>query len=324
MSVAAPKRAKAEAKAAAGSVEVRVSLASGKTIAQLSVEDTHTGARLKSLLRGSVDEGMAIDQLCVGAQTLGDSQSLRDLGVSTASVVLSAVLVAAKPCLHLVKPCSAMELSTKYASWNCSFDDEDEWEGPDGKGNFCLPGVIHKGMDSASACAQEVAREMAPPLEKGPINLSIGGMEILTDEVCIISHPSDDLKDTILQALAVRREDLRLDSDGDLREEQGLGLAAPGSGFDIWEEAEVVEKDWSKDVIGLDFSRSELEEGDTGDEGQKMLRQAIAVTDVMAKRLTRHFQFSMPEQECMTSPVFWGGSASDGSIVGVLSGWYNG
>ena len=79
-----------------------------------------------------------------------------------------------------------------------------------------------------------------------------------------------------------------------------------------------------KDVIGLAFSRSELEEGDTGDEGQKMLRQAIAVTDVMAKRLTRHFQFSMPEQECMTSPVFWGGSASDGSIVGVLSGWYNG
>lgn len=239
-------------------------------------------------------------------------------------VLLKVVPATARPCVHLFNPCSAMELSERHGRWKVASGPGSTWTGPDGVGNFCSPGVHHHSMDSAPAIAQEVAKEVRAHFAGGQLQLvNIGNNYDSTDEVIVVTNPGGNPEEWpvegILRALGVRREDLRFSNeDFWMGAEELMRMAAPGSGFDVWGQAEIEEKDWSKDVIGYSFDRKDFQEGDVG------WAKIIAITDVMAKRLTRHFQFSMSTRvECMQAPMIWGGFASDGSIVGVLGTFLN-
>jgi len=315
-------------------VELTVKLASGNLLGKVNVEETSTGADVKASLQSFVREGNVIGHLCVGSQIFHDNQTVRDLSNSS-YVSLQAVLVVAKPRLHLFKPCSAMKLSKRHGHWACDGGSDDEWEGPDGMGNFCLPKVRHRSMECAPPLARKVAEELRAHLKSGAINIvCVGNNYGATGEVIPISHTGvrfrhrfrppgiamasgSNPKEAILSALGVRREDLRFDSE----REELISPASPGKGFDIWAEAEFQGKDWSKDVIGCGLSRDNLGDGSEDPD----LAKAVAISDVMAKSLVRHFEFGMNRNrhECMKCPMVWGGFTSDGCIVGVLGSFLN-
>jgi len=305
-------------------VEVTVRLASGSTLATVIVPETYTGADVKSSLRSFVQNGTEIQQLCFGAQLFRDDQTVQNLNSST-QVALQALLVEAQPCAHLFQPCSAMELSIRHDGWTCGCELEDEWEGPDGEGNFCLPAVEHRKMDGAPALARDIAVEIKKQFDNEPIRLVVVGDNYpKTDEVIVISHPGDDPKRAVLQALGIRRENLLVDEDG----EEAGGDCEPGSGFNMWDDAQITDMDWSTGLIGMGLSRDDdSDDGydDHDNDEDESVKKTMAITNVMAKTLTRHFQFEMntDRHECWKTPVFWGGFASDGSIVGVLGTYLN-
>merc|ERR1719464_187590 len=305
-------------------VELAVILPSGRILGRVSASATWTGAEVKSALCGFLEEGQAIDQLCFDSKVFGDGQTAKELGLlgQSTPIVLTAVLAPLRPCLHLFNHCSAMELSERHDRWKVAGGPSSYWTGPDGEGNFCSPEVHHLSMDSAPALAQEVAEEIRAKFADGGLPLvTIGNNYKTTDEVIVVSNPGGSPeewpKEGILRALGVRREDLRFAEE--MNEPIELdSMIEPGSGFNVWRKAEMHARDWSTDLIGLSHKRKNFREGDTE------LAKIIAITDVMAKRLTRHFQFSMSLRvECMKAPIIRGGFTSDGHIVGVLDTFLN-
>lgn len=307
-------------------VELTVVLASGRILGSVSANGTWTGAEVKSALHGNLVAGEAIDQLSFCSKVFGDDQTARELGLlgQSTPIVLTAVLKAARPCVHLFNPCSAVELCQRNGRWKVAGGPSSHWTGPDGEGNFCSPGVEHLSMDSAPALAQEVAKEIRAHFPDGGLQLVVAGNNYdNTDEVIVVANPGGNPGEWpvegILSALGVRREDLRFGTSKHWgHPEELIRMAEPGSGFNVWKQARVDAKDWSKDLIGYSFDRQDFKGHDPE------LATIIAITDVMAKRLTRHFQFSMSLNiECFRGPMIWGGFTNDGSIVGVLGTYLN-
>lgn len=303
-----------EAKIDPVTIDLTANLVSGNTLGVISVPEQCTGPMLRSMLQAFVDEDKTIDSLLIGSSTFGDdvNETAKDRGLSTGSVV-QVTLREPAPTAHLLEPCSAAQLSGRHGSWCIGGGSDGEQESEEGcpdswSGyNLCKHGVHHKGMDAAPKAGREVAEEMHASIHRRPILLVKGGNNYgETEEIIVISNPGNDAKTALLQALAIREEDLRFDREGN---ELGR-LARKGKGFNVWECAEVTLTDWSKDVAGS-WSR-DVNHDDS------YLKEAVDLTDVMAKRLTRHFQFGFP-YGLLTSPVFFGGFAYDGSIVGILA-----
>jgi len=146
-------------------------------------------------------------------------------------------------------------------------------------------------MDSAPTTAGEVANDMAkaaPNLEDTRVD---GSESDENGEIIVISNAGDDPKLACFKALAL------LDRDPEDHDETNL-----------WKSATVEMKNWGEH-LEFGFNEDDPEDLDAG---------LLAITKVMAERLSGHFKFSFDE-DVVCAPVIYGGYAADGSIVGVLS-----
>ncbi|CAE8597154.1 unnamed protein product [Polarella glacialis] len=265
-------------------VNLEVKLLSGQTLATVTAGPSWTTADLKQLPGSHVTPDKRIGSLMHGDRELGLQETVAAAGL-VSGAVLQAVLVGV-PLLHVFRPCSARELSERRG---CGFGFK--WlVGGSGEGHIVADHVQHSGMDSAPQAGKEVATAMAtvaPNLEN-IIVLHSESQE--SGEILVISNPGQDPKQACISALAL------LDRDPE------MGESSPN----IHEHATLVSKDWNEH-LERGFSCMDEAEG-----------SLLAITKIMADSLEQHFEVSF-EDEVVTAPVFYGGYASDGSIVGVLS-----
>ncbi|CAE8623747.1 unnamed protein product [Polarella glacialis] len=263
-------------------VNLEVKLLSGQTLATVTAGPSWTTADLKKLLGSHVTPDKRIESLMHGDRALGLQETVAAAGL-VSGVVLQAVLIGV-PLLHVFRPCSARELSERRGCGHM-------WlVGGAGEVHIVADHVQHSGMDSAPQAGKEVATAMAtvaPDLEN-IIVLHSESEE--SGEILVISSPGQDPKQACISALAL------LDRDPE------MGESSPN----IHEHATLVSKDWNEH-LERGFSCMDEAEG-----------SLLAITKIMADSLEQHFEFSF-DDEVVTAPVIYGGYASDGSIVGVLS-----
>jgi len=153
----------------------------------------------------------------------------------------------------------------------------------------------------APSTAQEIANEMAkaaPDLEHTTVS---SGESDEVGEIIVISNAGDDPKLACFKALAL------LDRVPDSSRWKNWGK------LDIWKSASLEMKNWGKH-LDIGFNKDDADDdSDLEDDADAGL---LAITKVMAERLTGHFRF---EPSLVCRPVIYGGYAADGSIVGVLS-----
>ncbi|CAE7666841.1 unnamed protein product [Symbiodinium sp. CCMP2592] len=220
----------------------------------------------------------------------------RDL--ATRAVVLNATLDRV-PVLYLSDPCSRTQLAERRDDWMCGdeclVDEEQE-----GK---------HADIADAPAAAREVAdamRNAAPDLRDIPICLSSESSD--GGEIIVIGDPGPDPKKACLKALGIRKmcEDETIGEKKMLADPEMIG---------VWTAA-FVETLNMTDKLRCGFNDDDPEEEEAEEAGNQ--KQILALTKIMSDKLQKHFLFNFSD-EIVTAPVIYGGYASDGSIVGVLS-----
>eukprot|EP00928_Gymnodinium_smaydae_P035724 TRINITY_DN25093_c0_g1_i1.p1 TRINITY_DN25093_c0_g1~~TRINITY_DN25093_c0_g1_i1.p1 ORF type:complete len:269 (+),score=37.33 TRINITY_DN25093_c0_g1_i1:106-912(+) len=260
-------------------VELEVKLITGEVITIVNVASSCTGAYLKRALQPCLAPSMRISKLVHNGKELIDSHTL-ECFVFDGKVELCATVCGA-PALHLFEPCSALQLSHRLHSWRID----------DFCGEFCESERQHCGMDSAPDIGREVAQDLANVAPDLKDIILISSEWNAHGEVILISDPCADTKQACIEALAV------------LECKRTTPLEA------------VLEKSDFKRY--LDEYLEELIEEERHPE-PKHIEQLQAICDVMTNRLTNQFKFSFG-CDVMISPVIFGGYASDGSIVGLLS-----
>jgi len=300
-------------------IDVTVHLTSGQTLAAITLRTMSTGADMKRLVGERLQGNTSVHSLLVGSRTVADTDTVPDLGLASGAV-LQVVVSANPPALHLFEPCSATAFSSRHLSWNVGGNSDDEGsadeEGSAHEENdggikeeilgLCLKGAQHLGMDDAPEAARNVAEEMRAALGGGKLHL-VRSSECPygSEEIIVISGE--------LQHLA--GEGFRCVEDKTELIARALALAKKvqdpdGQPIDVWGEATVKPRNWSQEVIG-GYSRSDADRDDHDE-------AVVAVTDVMAKRLSDHFEFNLSNQITVGPAIF--GGVFDGSIVGMLSG----
>mmetsp|Transcript_92171 Transcript_92171/g.127961 ORF Transcript_92171/g.127961 Transcript_92171/m.127961 type:complete len:230 (-) Transcript_92171:192-881(-) len=191
---------------------------------------------------------------------------------------------ASGPMLYLSDACTFSELAARRDPWMTGGGDEeslvDEKEGDE----------KHADMADAPAVAKSVAlamKEAAPELGEfqivGSSETSAGG------EVVVIGQPGSDTKEACLKALGIR---------------SGVWSSATLEPLDV------------QGKLKTGFNAGDEDDEGPGDAAEK--KQILAVTEIMSLKLRKNFEFNFKE-EIVSAPVIYGGYASDGSIVGVLS-----
>mmetsp|Transcript_92170 Transcript_92170/g.127958 ORF Transcript_92170/g.127958 Transcript_92170/m.127958 type:complete len:193 (-) Transcript_92170:192-770(-) len=186
--------------------------------------------------------------------------------------------------LYLSDACTFSELAARRDPWMTGGGDEeslvDEKEGDE----------KHADMADAPAVAKSVAlamKEAAPELGEfqivGSSETSAGG------EVVVIGQPGSDTKEACLKALGIR---------------SGVWSSATLEPLDV------------QGKLKTGFNAGDEDDEGPGDAAEK--KQILAVTEIMSLKLRKNFEFNFKE-EIVSAPVIYGGYASDGSIVGVLS-----
>ena len=224
-------------------------------------------------------------------------------GLASGAVVLNATLDRA-PILYLSDPCSCTQLAERRDGWMCGDDECLVDEEEDGK---------HANMADAPTAAREVADAMnnaAPDLRDIPICLSSESSD--GGEIIVIGNPGPDPKKACLKALGIRKmcEDETIgektDSDPEL-----IGVWATAF-VETLNTTGKLKNGFNDD----DPEEEEEKEEDLEEAGNQ--KQIVALTEIMNEKLQKHFLFNFTD-EIVTAPVIYGGYASDGSIVGVLS-----
>eukprot|EP00929_Paragymnodinium_shiwhaense_P048565 TRINITY_DN24539_c0_g1_i2.p1 TRINITY_DN24539_c0_g1~~TRINITY_DN24539_c0_g1_i2.p1 ORF type:complete len:182 (+),score=17.50 TRINITY_DN24539_c0_g1_i2:621-1166(+) len=169
--------------------------------------------------------------------------------------------------------------------------------------------AIPEAPEAAKAVAEAIHRAFPQMSTKSSIcwnsQLPAGG------EVVVISNPGSDARAACLVALAIC--------------EYGEAIEqAPSEGRDrctrflrFAEHIELEHKDWN-DHLQVGFNRDPDDDEDPEDFDDDDAPAFRAVTEIMAENLTRGFVFSF-STGVACSPMLYGGFASDGCIVGVLT-----
>lgn len=147
-------------------------------------------------------------------------------------------------------------------------------------------GVEHYGMDTAPTAAQEVANDMqnaAPDLQNTNI---ISGESDENGEIVVIANAGDDPKLACFKAL-------------------GFVASDPDEFINLFQLTTLCKRSWHK-YLNRGFNVGDKDDG------------LLAITKMMAERLSGHFEFSF-SGGVVCAPVIYGGYAADGSIVGVIS-----
>jgi len=283
-------------------VELDVKLMSGESLATVTGLGSWTGADVQEALQPYLASSMRIDKLLHDGKELAHSQMLQDAHMEEHANLYA--IVCGIPRLHLYKPCSAMELAERRDRW--AFGDDE---------NLCKEGVQHCGMETAP----ETGREVADAISKAADIEEICIVRSESDDagsIVVISSPGPDPKRACLEALAVLEEG---DFDGLLSDYSSDG---GDEGLDsIWKRATLKKRDFQKCMQkGFTFSgyRYKKDKHDDDDDPENLAAKLWAVTKIMADTLTQHFVFSFTDA-IVTAPVLFGGYASDGSIVGIVS-----
>jgi len=299
-------------------IDITLNLTSGETLTAMTLRTTCTGADIKRLLGERLRGNMRVNSLLVGSQIVADTDKISDLGLASGAV-FQVVVSANRPALHLFKPCSATAFSSRHLSWNVGGNSDDEGSADEEAGasdekcgcsfkeeilssGLCLKGTQHLGMNDAPKAARNVAEEMQAALGGGKLNLARSSeCPYDSDEIIVISGGLQHLAGEGLQRAEDKIELIA----------RALALAKKvqdpdGQPINVWGEATVDARSWSQDVIG-GYSRSDAD-----------ATTAAAITDVMAKRLSDHFEFNLSDKITVGPTIF--GGVLDRSIVGMLSG----
>lgn len=158
------------------------------------------------------------------------------------------------------------------------------------EGPFVVDGVQHRGMDDAPADGRAIAqafKEACPDLEEIIVFCSESDCH---GEVIVIADPGDKPLLACCEALAIRKE--------------------------VWQYASITEENFSQKLeCGFNKDGEDDDEDDEDHRKPGLLR----ITKIMSERLVNHFTLHF-EETVVSAPVVFGGYASDGSIVGVISG----
>jgi len=280
-------------------VHLTIMLMSGETLCEIVVqrwadEPSWSIARVKESIRSHLGSDQAINALLHNAQVLKDDDTLPLLGIESEQKAVLQAVICGIPRLHLFEPCSARELSERRGCsagrWNMYGS------------HIVADGVEHYGMDTAPTAAQEVAKDMqnaAPDLDDTRIN---GGDSDENGEIVVIANAGDDPKLACFKAL-------------------GFLASDPDEDVDLFQLTTLDERSWHEyfnrgfnveDDEDLDEDDDDLDEDEDKDDG------LLAITKIMAERLSGHFEFSFTGG-VVCAPVIYGGYTADGSIVGVIS-----
>eukprot|EP00928_Gymnodinium_smaydae_P054380 TRINITY_DN38164_c0_g1_i1.p1 TRINITY_DN38164_c0_g1~~TRINITY_DN38164_c0_g1_i1.p1 ORF type:complete len:389 (-),score=100.32 TRINITY_DN38164_c0_g1_i1:131-1240(-) len=190
--------------------------------------------------------------------------------------------------------CTAFELEKR----------RDDWDGPDGEDDLCSNDVQHGAMADAPPGAKEVADQLIAAMpELEDIQMMYSSESSDGGEVIVIGGPGDDPELACLKALGIKKENF-----------EGAKAAAT-----------LENKNW-KEFQKLGFNRDPddaedfipEEEFDGDEEGMRQFKQVLVGTKIMTEKLSKHFLFNFKDSLAV-APVIYGGYASDGNIVGVLS-----
>jgi hypothetical protein len=159
--------------------------------------------------------------------------------------------------------------------------------------NLALDSVTHGDLAAAPPAARHVAERLGAAL----------GDAIL---------PASESDTTGRAVVIVGTGDSGLPEKADLLE--ALGLKEHVDHVMLSDEATLVLKNYMQAEMGFCFSNEEQLEGSSDFDH----RRIQAATSIMAAELCDHFELNFSE-EVVCAPVLYGGRASDGNVVAVLS-----
>lgn len=186
---------------------------------------------------------------------------------------------------------SAEELENRRDHWDVDGED------------MCSTEVIHGTISEAPSVARELAQSLhslMPDLEDVQMMMSSESSD--GGEIIVISNPGPDPKAACLKALGIAEANMEIVSKA----------------------ANTKDRDWSEYTkLGLNLEPDEWEDlipEEEYEEEEDMARfqSVVAGTKVMAEKLKDGFLFNL-NANIAVGPVIFGGYASDGNIVGVLS-----
>lgn len=270
-------------------VHLTIMRMSGETLCDIiaqrrASEPSWNIARVKESIRSHLSPDQDIQALLHNSQVLNDDDTLSTLAIeSERKAVLQTILIGI-PRLHLFGACTARELSKRRgcsAGWHMNGE------------HIVAEGVKHCEIDIAPTAAQEVANDMQnaePNLAHKRIN---GGDSDESGEIVVIANAGDDPKFACFKAL-------------------GCIAKVPDEDIDLWRCTTLENTNWYE-YLNRGFN---LEDDD--DVEDRNVSGLLAITRIMAERLSGHFEFGFTSR-VVCAPIIYGGYTADGSIVGVLS-----
>lgn len=265
-----------------GLLELEVKLLSGDALATFTVSSACILGKLHAMLQIHLQPGFCIQELFYGVLVLENvQQTLVEAGLPAEGCVRLTVVVGEYPTLHLFEACSGVELAERCGGWIV---------GGAAATTCVADSVQHCSMSQAPCVAKHLAETLkdvcGPSLAKNQVVQSSEGSD--GGEVVVIAGPGDDPKQACIKALAI------LDHIKNCHIES------------LWGEATLEEKHFSDCLEnGESFHAYECD-------------SFLRATRVMVDHLSRHFEFNFSEK-FVVAPVIYGGYASDGCIVGILS-----
>ena len=190
--------------------------------------------------------------------------------------------------LYMLGPMSAAalsEISGSGSSWMLGGASDE---------NIADASVTHSDLAAAPAAARGVAERMSEALDGATLPASesdtVGRVVVVTGA----GSAGQPDKEGLLAALGLKRA-----VDDKV----------------LLDEARLVAKDYSSASAGFCFVEEDEEEGVEEDEDRRRVK---ATTAIMASDLSDHFELNFSDA-LVVAPVLYGGRASDGNVVAVLS-----
>lgn len=288
------------AKVSALSLVLKVNYAaSGAELASLTWSSKGSVEDLKEELRKKLEPGKVVRTLLKENYPLPDG-TLEDAGVENGAILNAVIDV--EPILFLFKPCTASELCSRHQDW-CAGEEED----------LVQSERAHLAMDQAPEVARKVAEELN---EACP---GLGGFQVCRSsegdspgELLVIANAGEDPKKSCLKALVFPKDSEEWQDKVDENDPECTGL---------WALATLEKVEW-KDYLDKGFNAHKDDDPETmvaDGLSSEELEEYRKATKIMNEKLEKHFIFNFSD-DAQVAPMIWGGYASDGCIVGIISG----
>lgn len=268
-----------------GALQLTITYAtSGDALTQLRAPATSLVSSLKKSLMETLGPRKVVGKLLLGDTLLQESRSLQECGLTDGAEVKIFLHSTSKPKLLIDEDIAC------FGSDDEPFESDEEGD-EDGDAE-CLMRI-----DAAPEIAREVAKAMMAEL--GDVNIACGSENVSPGVVAVIANPGDKPRKACLRALKTPKTNDRLVGEYNDKENEDGENEPP-----LWTIAACDEKDWGQCLEG-GFDGSEKPE-------------IVKVTKIMSEKLEKHFEFGFKDA-VVVAPIFYGGYASDGNIVGVLT-----